>query len=153
MGVSISIEGIRLAENIRKEWIRTVYNDMEDPYSLDWQGKLGMVNLQEGHILSNEAMTRELEEYGDWAWGDIIAFDVSPDAESQSLVYLSHDGSDIHGDIVAVDLHSYLVNSLALGCAGAGEAALDLFMEPGKSLQSDTQNGRAFRKWIGWNEG
>ena len=149
-GVSISVEGVRTAEHIRKEWIRTVYNDMEDPYSLAWHGKLGLVNLPEGSIMSGAEMARELEEHEDWAWGDVIALDVSPDADSQSLVYLSHDGGDYNGDVIAVDLNSYLQNALALGCVGAGEAAL-YFMESGVGLQSDTESGRAFSKWIGWN--
>lgn len=150
-GLSISVEGIRTAETIRKEWIRSVYDDVEDPYSLVWHGKLGLLNLPEGYIISGEEMARELKEHDDWAWGDVIAIDVSPSADPQSLLYLSHDGAEIHGDVIALDLNAYLHHALALGCVGAGTYASYMFTELGVGLQSDTEKGKLFRNWIGWN--
>lgn len=149
-GISISVEGVRVADRVRKEWIRAIYNDMEDSYSLAWHGKLGLLNLPEGYVVSGGEMARELEEAGDWAWGDVIAIDVSPDADQQSLSYLSHDGGDLNGEIVATDLPSYLRHALTLGCAGAGDAALWMFMEPGVGLQSESKKGKRFRTWLGW---
>lgn len=149
-GLSLSVEGVRTAEHIRKEWIRAVYHDTEDPYSRDWHGKLGILNIPEGEIISGADMIREIQEYGDWAHGDIIAIDVSPDADPQALVYLSHDGGPYNGDVIAADLNSYLQNAFMLGCVGAGIPALFQFMEEGAGLKADTQKGGLFRKWIGW---
>ena len=126
-----SIEMLRIAETNRRGWVEKCFNNPDDPYDMEWHGKLGFMTVGNG---------------------DIIAFDVSADADDPPVVYLSHDDGDGHGAVLGKSFEDFAFNLVRAGACGNEDWQLLAFMKDKKSgIDAECENAVKFRDIIGFD--
>lgn len=83
-------------EESRKDWIKICYPDYDNPYDRIYHNKLSFYEVGNGDLL---AIDLEKESYG-------------------NIVYLSHDGDEMHGYVMAHSFIELLEEWTKLGCVG-----------------------------------
>lgn len=83
-------------EESRKDWIKICYPDYTNPYDKIYHNKLAFYEVGNGDLL---AIDLEKESYG-------------------NIVYLSHDGDEMHGYVMAHSFIELLEEWTKLGCVG-----------------------------------
>ena len=90
------IDLIPIFEESRKGLVDICYPNYDNPYDKIFHNKLVFQELDNGDLL---AIDLEKESYG-------------------KVVYLSHDGSDLHGYVMAISFAEFLEEYTKLGCIG-----------------------------------
>ncbi len=92
----LGIDLIPIFEESRKGLVDICYPNYDNPYDKIFHNKLVFQELDNGDLL---AIDLEKESYG-------------------KVVYLSHDGSDLHGYVMANSFAEFLEEYTKLGCVG-----------------------------------
>jgi cell wall assembly regulator SMI1 len=80
----------------KDSWITEVFPNSNDPYDAIWHDKFAFYEVGNG---------------------DYLSIDLSPEKYEQ-IVYLSHDGGEGHGHVLAQDIFDLLDRWIPLGCTG-----------------------------------
>lgn len=91
-----SLKEIWNAEESRKDWISILYSDLDHPYARVYHNKLAFYRVGNG---------------------DLIAIDLDEESYGK-IVYLSHDGDEMHGYVLAESFTEWLEEWTRLGCVG-----------------------------------
>jgi len=98
------IDTILSCEESRKGWIDICYPDYNNPYDKIFHNKLAFQKVSNGDLFAID-----LEEgYG-------------------RIVYLSHDGSDMHGYVMANSFQEFLDEYTKIGCVGGEDWQWEAF--------------------------
>lgn len=119
--LNFDIDTILDHEENRKGWISEVYPNYEDEYDRIYHNKLAFQKVRNG---------------------DLFAIDLEPESYGK-IVYLSHDGSENHGRVMANDFKEFLLNYSAIGCAGAEDWYWEIFCDD----NGINGNGEMAKKW------
>jgi hypothetical protein len=95
--LSIGLHEMVALEHSRRDWIEACFPDPTSPYDKVWHDKLAFMSVVNG---------------------DMLAMDLNPEARGR-IVYLSHDGGDGHGYVMAEDMIDLIRRWAPLGCPGA----------------------------------
>lgn len=95
--LSVDLLELVALEQMRQEWIKEVFYHLDDEYDRIWQQKL--VFMEVGN-------------------GDFLAIELA-DEHQGKVVYLSHDGDEMHGRYLADNFQDYLLRMSKLGFVGA----------------------------------
>lgn len=118
-------------EESRKSWISICYPNEEDPYDRVFFNKLAFYDVGNGDLI---AIDLEKETYGD-------------------IVYLSHDGDEMHGYVLAHSFSELLEEWTKLGCVGGECWQFEPFTNGARTpIDSSSENAKLWLKTIGWNE-
>lgn len=71
-------------------------------------------------IFHNKLVFQELDN------GDLLAIDLEKESYGK-VVYLSHDGSDLHGYVMAISFAEFLEEYTKLGCIGGKDWQWEVF--------------------------
>ncbi|RRD60750.1 SMI1/KNR4 family protein [Tannerella forsythia] len=122
------IDLIPVFEESRKSWIDICYPDYNDPYDKIYYNKLAF------------------QEVGN---GDYFAIDLE-EASYGKIVYLSHDGSDLHGYVIANSFTEFLEEYTKLGCVGAEDWQWEAFTNQHTTpIDSNCDNAKLWFSTIG----
>lgn len=123
-----SIEFARENEGGRKGWVREVYPDPQNEYDAVWHDKLAFYEVGNG---------------------DLLAFDLDRE-RYENIVYLSHDGGDGHGFVLADNMLDLLVRWTPLACTGGEDWQwLPFTAGPTSRIDPDCENARVWKKLMG----
>ncbi|MFH0981974.1 MAG: SMI1/KNR4 family protein [Planctomycetota bacterium] len=115
-------------EQHRDEWVKKVFPKADDPYDAVWHNKLAFYPVCNG---------------------DYLAIDLSP-ANYERIVYLSHDGGEGHGYILAHDFADLLRRWVPLACAGGEDWQWLPFTKDRESrIDPNCENAKAWRRLLG----
>jgi cell wall assembly regulator SMI1 len=92
-----SLEALPQLMEVARGWIKQAFPDPADPYHRVWHDKLPFMDVGNG---------------------DLLALDLEPERHGQ-VVYLSHDGGEGHGHVMAGSFEDLLVRWIPLACPGA----------------------------------
>lgn len=121
------LDALMQMENVRQEWIDTVFSNPDDAYDLVWHDKLAF------HSVPN---------------GDMLAISLAD--QDQPVVYLSHEGGESHGYALGRDFIDYLDRLSRLGCPGSEDWQWMPFTTSPKSyLDPECNNARLWLEWFG----
>lgn len=119
-----SMELIQQAEDGRKGWIESCFSNLENDYDAVWHNKLAFMEVGNG---------------------DYLAIDLTPEQYEQ-IVYLSHDGGDGHGCVLAENFLDLLRRWAPLACPGAEDWQWLPFYEGSPArIQPD---GAVAKRWL-----
>ena len=122
-----SLDGLLASERGRQAWVDTNFPDQSNPYHRVWHGKLSFAEV---------------------ATGDILAIDLTVD--SGPVVFVSHDGSAIHGWRLGDDFTDFLTRCSRLGFVGPEDWQFEPFLaDPLSGLRVDSANAERWRGWFG----
>lgn len=117
---------VEIEEN-RRDWVRNVFPNVDDPYDRVWHDKLAI------HDVGN---------------GDLVALDLRQ--QGTPLVYVSHDDGAGHGYLLGRDFEDALDRWLPLGCVGAEDWQWMPFVTSKDSgLDPEGANAKRWRHWFG----
>lgn len=126
--IHFSLEEILEAEVGRKEWIKTVFDNEEDEYDMEWYHKLGFMEVGNG---------------------DIIAFDLLDEKEDKRVVYLSHEDGPGHGCILGETFGDFMENFILIGGCGPEDSQLLIFVDDDKGgINPECNNAKIYRNLI-----
>lgn len=114
-----------LAEDL-EDWREDCFSDEEDPYDKIFYNKLAF------------------QEVGN---GDFLAIDLNR-ASYGKVVYLSHEGSDLHGYVMADSFFAFIEEYTKLGCVGAEDWQWEIFTRNGGPIDSNCPNAKKWRQLI-----
>lgn len=114
-----------LAEEL-EDWREDCFSDEEDSYDKIFYNKLAF------------------QEVGN---GDFLAIDLNRDSYGK-VVYLSHEGSDLHGYVMADSFSDFIEEYSKLGCVGAGDWQWEIFTQGGGPIDSQCSKGKKWRRLI-----
>lgn len=118
-------------EEDRNDWISECYPDYNDPYDKIYHNKLAFQKVGNGDFL---AIDLEAETYG-------------------NIVYLSHDGSELHGYVMANSFTQFLDEYTRLGCVGGEDWQWETFTNNQiTTIDSQCDNAKLWLKTIGRTE-
>ena len=121
------IDLIPLFEERRRGWVDICYPDYDNPYDRVFHNKLAFQEVGNGDLL---AIDLEEETYG-------------------RVVYLSHDGSDLHGYVMANSFTKFLEEYIKVGCAGGEDWQWEVFTNNHTTpIDSNSENARKWREII-----
>lgn len=121
----ISLEGVKVAESSRRNWIETCFPNEEDEYDKVWHHKLGLMTV---------------------ANGDVIALDIGSNPTNPAVVYLSHDDGQGHGYILGKDFNTYLESLLEIGLCGNEDWQVLPFIQDSQSgINAQCENANTYR--------
>ena len=127
---TVSLDEMLNAEESRKSWIESCFNNMDDEYDRIWHNKLGFMTVGNG---------------------DVIAFDLLDNNEDKKVVYLSHDDGEGHGYILGSNFASYLENLILVGGCGNEDWQMIPFCQDETSgIDSLCENAKMYREIIGF---
>ncbi len=127
--IKFGIESMREAESSRLSWIKDCFTDPNDEYDAVWHNKLGIMCV---------------------ANGDVIAFDLADEDLDKRIVYLSHEGSEGHGMVLADNFIDYIDRLLLIGGCGSEDIQLLNFVEDDENgIQTDCDNAKLYRNFLG----
>ncbi|RRD95218.1 SMI1/KNR4 family protein [Clostridiales bacterium COT073_COT-073] len=119
---------IPVLEESRKDWIKICYSDYENPYDRLFYNKLAFYEVGNGDLI---AIDLEKESYGD-------------------IVYLSHDGDEMHGYVLAHSFTELLEEWTKLGCVGGECWQFEAFTNRHETpIDSTCANAKLWLKTIG----
>lgn len=125
--LEFGLNSIIECEESRKGWI-DCYKDYDEPYDQIFQNKLA---------------------FQDVGNGDLLAIDLNK-ATYGNVVYLSHDGSDLHGYVLANSFLEFLEEYSKLGCVGAEDWQWEVFTNDNTTpIDSKCENAKLWLKTIG----
>jgi len=111
-----------------KGWITECFSNPEDEYDKIWYNKIPFLDVPNGDVI---------------AFGDKTG-------NGNQVVYLSHDGSDFHGQILGDNFIDFIDKWTQLGCIGTEDWQFEPFYDyDTKKLLSDKS---VLDKWIKWAE-
>lgn len=113
-------------ERNRKMWIEKVYPNYHDDYDRVYHHKLAFQKVGNG---------------------DLIAIDLEPENYGK-IVYLSHDGSDNHGRIMAQNFKEFLLNYSAIGCVGSEDWQWEVFCTE-QGIDGQGEIAKQWREFLG----
>jgi cell wall assembly regulator SMI1 len=119
-----SLEALPELMGAARGWMRYACPDREDPYQRVWYDKLPVMDVGNG---------------------DYVALDLDPD-EHGRVVYVSHDGGEGHGHVMAASFEDLLIRWIPLACPGA----VDVLWWPFRA-ESDGRidpSSETARQWI-----
>lgn len=132
--LEVSPESILAGEMERRNWVDVLYNDPDDEYARIWQDTRGLLNAPEG----------DLKE------GDVIAIERVGDGLEPRVIFLSHDGMEEHGAVLANDFADYIDRVIAVGGLGTDSWQFGPFLADAESgIQTDCANAKQYREMIG----
>lgn len=99
------IDTILSCEESRKGWIDICYPDYNNPYDKIFHNKLAFQKVSNG---------------------DLFAIDLEEGSYGR-IVYLSHDGSDMHGYVMANTFQEFLDEYTKIGCVGGEDWQWEAF--------------------------
>lgn len=108
------------------DWVREVYPEPDRPYDAVWHGKLGFHPMPDG---------------------DCLGVDLDP-GRSGAIVFLSHDGSDGHGYVLADSLAELLDRWVPLACPD-GDAWLAFVPWDHGPIDPTCANASTWRQLLG----
>lgn len=118
------IDLIAIWEESRKDWIDVCYPDYNNPYDKIFHNKLAFQDVENGDLL---AIDLEEETYG-------------------KIVYLSHDGSDLHGYVMANSFVEFLEEYTKIGCVGGEDWQWEAFINNHTTpIDGNSENAK---KWL-----
>lgn len=118
------IDLIPIFEESRRGWIDICDPNDDDPYDKIFHNKLAFQEVGNGDLL---AIDLEKESYG-------------------KVVYLSHDGSDLHGYVMANSFSEFLEEYTKLGCVGGEDWQWEVFTNHQTTpIDSTCENAK---KWL-----
>lgn len=118
------IDSILVCEESRKSWIDSCYTNYSNPYDKVFYNKLSF------------------QEVGN---GDLFAIDLEEDNYGK-IVYLSHDGSDLHGYVMANSFGEFLEEYTKIGCVGGEDWQWEVFTNNHTTpIDSNSENAK---KWL-----
>lgn len=121
----IGLDSIIASEESRKKWIERAFRNPNNPYDAVWHNKLAFTGP---------------------ANGDLIAIDRATDR----VVYLSHDGHELHGKVLGVDFTNFMDHWSRLGCVGPAGWEIQPFVAEGDNgIDSHGISARKWRFWFG----
>jgi hypothetical protein len=110
-------------------WVKECFPDIDDEYDKIWHNKVPFLDVPNG---------------------DVIAFDTSERQENCPIVYLSHDGSDFHGHILAENFIEFISRWSNLGCTGTEDWQFEPFYDYDK--QTLKNSDQIIDRWKTWLE-
>lgn len=114
-------------EQERQGWVRNCFPDPNDSYDRIWHNKLA---------------------FQDVGNGDMLALDLR--VVDSPVVYLSHEGDDFHGTILAHNFLDFVDRWSLLGFVGAEDWQLEKFVNsPSDGLDPNGDNAKMWREWFG----
>ncbi len=123
-----SLQQILQFESNKASWIEECFSNQDDPYDAVWWNKLAFYEVGNG---------------------DVLAIDLKSESYEQ-IVYLSHDGSEEHGYVLAQNFEDLLVRWAPLGCVGGEDWQWLPFTNNRTSLlDPDCENAHKWRSLIG----
>ncbi|SFE60019.1 SMI1 / KNR4 family (SUKH-1) [Peptostreptococcaceae bacterium pGA-8] len=121
------IDLVPVFEEIRLGWI-DIYHDYDNPYDRVFHNKLAFQEVGNGDLL---AIDLEKESYG-------------------RVIYLSHDGSDLHGYVMANSFAEFLEEYTKLGCVGGEDWQWEVFTNHQTTpIDSTCENAKKWLEIIG----
>jgi hypothetical protein len=109
-------------------WIKGCFSDPDDDYDKVWHGKVPFLDVPNG---------------------DMIAFGDKTEKGNQ-VVYLSHEGSDFHGQILGNSFIEFIDKWTQLGCVGTEDWQFEPFYNYSqKELLADSTT---LQRWVEWLE-
>ena len=115
-------------EKAREQWAAHCFADSANDYDRVWYDKLAVQEV---------------------ANGDFIAIDLRP-SDIGKVVYLSHDGGDGHGLVLAPSFLDLIARWVPLACTGPEDWQWRHFLsEDGTGLDPECDNARAWRTLLG----
>lgn len=118
------IDLIPIFEESRKGWVDICYPNYDNLYDKIFHNKLAFHKVENGDLL---AIDLEKESYG-------------------KVVYLSHDGSDLHGYVMANSFAEFLEEYTKLGCVGGEDWQWEAFTNNHTTpIYSTCENAK---KWL-----
>ena len=122
------IDLIPVFEESRRGWIDICYPDYDNPYDRVFHNKLAFQEVGNGDLL---AIDLEKESYG-------------------RVVYLSHDGSDLHGYVMANSFAEFIEEYTKLGCVGGEDWQWEVFTNHRTTpIDSSCENAKKWLEIIG----
>ncbi len=121
--VHFGLAAIPAQEEGRISWRDECFPNREDPYDAVWHDKTGLFAVGNG---------------------DLVAAD--PDGR---IVYLSHDGSDEHGALLAPSLEELFRQWAPLGCPGPEDWQWGPFCVGDAGIRADSPAAAVWLEWVG----
>lgn len=122
--LDFGIDIIPICEESRKGWIDICYPDYNKSYDKIFYNKLAFQQVENGDLL---AIDLEEENYG-------------------KVIYLSHDGSDLHGYVMANSFKEFLEEYTKIGCVGGEDWQWEAFTNNHTTpIDSNSENAK---KWL-----
>lgn len=105
-------------------WLNECFNNPDDEYDRIWQHKVPFIHV---------------------ATGDLIAFDVSNGTSGCPVVFLSHDGSDMHGKRLGYNFVDFITRWSNVGCFGPEDWQFEPFYDEEQDIL--LLDGPAVENW------
>jgi len=122
-----SLDEIPECEEIRRSWISDVFADASDPEHAIWHNKLAILHLDNG---------------------DELALDLA--TPGGAVVYLSHDGADLNGQVLGATFPDFIHRWTSIGCPGPEEWVIEPFVDRAAGgINPGGENARHWREWVG----
>jgi hypothetical protein len=114
-------------EKERQDWVENCFPNIEDPYDRVWHNKLAFLSAGNGDMLAIDLLIRE-----------------------GPVVYLSHEGGNLHGTVLGRDFADFIDRWSLIGFVGAEDWQLENFIHSGMNgLDPNGENAKAWREWFG----
>ncbi len=114
-------------EDGRHGWVEHCFPNPDDPYDRIWHNKFA---------------------FQDVGNGDMLAIDLAVD--DGPVLYLSHEGDDFHGSLLAHNFIDFIERWSMIGFVGAEEWQLEKFVSSHTSgLEPHGEPARLWRQWFG----
>lgn len=91
-----------------EDWVKSCFPNPDNEYDKIWHNKIPFLGVGNG---------------------DIIAFDIIEGKSEYPVVFLSHDGSDFHGNRLAENFIEFITNWSNIGCVGTEDWILEIFYD------------------------
>lgn len=120
----LGIDIINSCEESRKGWIDICYPDYNKPYDKIFHNKLAFQKVRNG---------------------DLFAIDLE-EKSCGKIVYLSHDGSELHGYVMANSFQEFLEEYTKIGCVGGEDWQWEAFTNNHTTpIDANCENAK---KWL-----
>ena len=108
-------------------WLTNCFSNPDNEYDRVWHGKFPVLHVPNG---------------------DMIGIETAGEHKG-AVVYLSHDGADLHGYRLGNDFEDFVDRYIALGCPGPEEWQLEPFLPNSTSgIQIDCPNARLWLSFV-----
>lgn len=122
-----SLAGLPALERSRRDWISMCFSNPRKIYNKVWHRVLSFAEIGNGDVLA-----------------------IDPDSPGEPVVFVSHDGSIIHGWHLGNDFIDYLDRSSLLAFVGAEDWQLNPFLSsPHAGLQVNSSRAKVWQQWVG----
>lgn len=122
-----SLEQLIDLEQTRQSWITNCFCDETDEYDKVWRNKLAFAEIPNG---------------------DMLAINTESHVKDGEVVYLSHDGDDLHGFKMGLDFEDFLIKWSSICFIGGECWQWEPFIEQDKGINPMGDNARLFRKLL-----